>query len=285
MNTTQPVRTIHIHLVSDSTGETVCSVARAVLSQFEGVEAEEHVWPLIRTVGQVDKVLEAIAEKQGIVMYTIISDELKARLKLGCQKIGLPCIPVLSRVIAELSAYLGMKVSNQPGRQHELDEEYFSRVEAVNYTLAHDDGQATWDLEDADIVLVGVSRTSKSPTCMYLAHRGYRAANVPFVSGCPLPPNLEYLKNPIIVGLSLSPERLVQIRRSRLLSMKQEIETNYVDIEAVKAEITEAKRLFNKHGWPVIDATRRSVEEIAATIIQWYQERRDKLAEKQRREL
>lgn len=270
------MRRVHIHLVSDSTGETVCSVARAVLSQFEGVEAEEHVWPLVRTSSQVDKVLDAIKDNPGVVMYTIISDELKVRLKLGCQGLGVPCIPVLSRVTAEVSAYLGMKVSNLPGRQHELDEDYFSRVEAVNYTMTHDDGQSAWDLEDADIVLVGVSRTSKSPTCMYLAHRGYRAANVPFVSGCPLPPTLFELKNPMVVGLTLSPDRLVQIRKSRLLSIKQEMETPYVDIEAVKEEITEAKRLFAKHHWPVIDATRRSIEEIAATIIQWHQERKEK---------
>ena len=266
------MKNIPVYLVSDSTGETVCSVSRAALAQFEGIESEEHVWSLVRTSGQIDKILETIKETPGIVMYTLVGRELSAQLKLGCTKIDVPCIPVLSRVMLELSNYLGMKGSKLPGRQHELDDEYFSRVEAVNYTIAHDDGQSTWDLDDADIVVVGVSRTSKSPTCMYLAHRGYRAANIPFVSGCPLPPGLEDLKNPFVVGLTLSPERLVEIRKNRLLSLTEDTETDYVDIESVKSEITEARRLFSKNGWPVINATRRSVEETAATIIQWYQE-------------
>lgn len=270
----------HIHLVSDSTGETVCSVARAAMAQFDKIEAEEHVWALIRTRGQVEKVLEAIREQPGAVLFTLVEKQLREMLERGCREIGVPCIPVLSRVVSDLSVYFGMQVSNHPGRQHELDDEYFSRVEAVNFTISHDDGQSTWDLEEADIVLVGVSRTSKSPTCVYLAHRGYRAANVPFVSGCPLPPTLETTKKPLIVGLTVSPDRLVQIRKNRLLSLKEETDTSYVDKDAVSEEIAEARRLFSKHGWPVLDVTRRSIEETAATIIQYYQERKAKLAKK-----
>lgn len=272
------MKTIHVHLVSDSTGETVSSVARAVLAQFDGVEAEEHVWPLIRSKSQIEKVLQSIREHPGVVLYTLVEKELRLQLKKECQDLGVPCIPVLDRVITEISSYLGVRASPHPGKQHELDEEYFSRVEAVNFTLTHDDGQSTWDLEEADIIVVGVSRTSKSPTCMYLAHRGYRAANIPFVSGCPLPPNLEGMQGPLIVGLTVSPETLVQIRKNRLLSINESRQTDYTDMEAVKEEMAEAKRLFSRNGWPVIDATRRSVEETAATIIQWYQEQKEKKA-------
>lgn len=265
------MKQFHLHLVSDSTGETVCSVARAAIVQFEGIDAEEHVWSLIRTRTQVERVLAGIEDHPGVVMYTIVEKELRDLLTNACAKLNVPCIPVLSRVIADLSAYLNMNISPQPGRQYELDENYFSRVEAINFTLAHDDGQSTRDVDEADIILVGVSRTSKSPTCVYLAYRGYRAANIPFVINCPLPANLFTMKKPLIVGLTLSSERLVQIRKNRLLALHEEKETDYVDIDAVKEEIAIARRLFLKHGWPVIDVTRRSVEETAATIIQYYQ--------------
>lgn len=270
------MKSTHIHLVSDSTAETVSSVARAVLAQFDGFEPEEHVWPLIRSKGQMEKVLSSIKENPGVVLYTLVNKELRRELKKTCQDLGIPCIHVLDRVITEVSSFLGVRASPLPGKQHELDDEYFSRVEAVNFTLTHDDGQSTWDLEEADIVIIGVSRTSKSPTCMYLAHRGYRAANIPFVSGCPLPPNLEEMNGPFVVGLTLSPETLVQIRKNRLLSINESRDTHYTDIDAVKAEMAEAKRLFARNNWPVIDATRRSVEETAATIIQWYQEEKEK---------
>ena len=270
------MKEFHLHLVSDSTGETVSSIARAVCAQFEDVEPHEHVWPLVRTKGQLEKVLAGIDAHPGVVMYTLVDKNLRDVLKAECLKRSLPCMPVLAQVIAELSAYLGIESSSLPGRQHELDEKYFSRVDAINFTLAHDDGQASWDLNQADIVVVGVSRTSKSPTCVYLANRGFKAANVPFVGGCPLPPELETLTKPLIVGLTIAADRLVQIRRTRLQSLKQEEDSNYVDDEAVEAEIRESRRLFQKHGWPVIDVTRRSVEETAATIIQHFHERMEK---------
>lgn len=268
------MKQFHLHLVSDSTGETVCSIARAALVQFEGIDAEEHVWSLIRTKTQMERVLLALEENPGIVMYTIVEKHLRDMLVNGCARLNIPCIPVLSRVIADLSAYLNMNINPQPGRQYELDANYFSRVEAINFTLAHDDGQSTRDVDEADIILVGVSRTSKSPTCVYLAYRGYKAANIPFVVNCPLPPNISTMKNPLIVGLTLSTERLVQIRKNRLLALHEEKETDYVDIDAVKEEILIARRFFSKNGWPVIDVTRRSVEETAATIIQYYQKRK-----------
>lgn len=261
----------HLHLISDSTGETVSSVARAAVAQFEGIDAQEHVWSLIRTPAQLDKVIAAIAEAPGIVMYTLVNQTLSDKIKQFCHQHNLPCIPVLSRVVLEMRAYLGVEISAEPGRQHVLNEDYFSRVEAIDYTLAHDDGQAAWDLEEADIVVVGVSRTSKSPTCIYLANRGYKAANIPYVAEIPLPETLFSLKRPLVVGLVISPERLREIRQSRLKSLKQENDnTNYVDEERILAEITAAKRLFQKHRWPTIDVTRRSVEETAATILTLY---------------
>lgn len=270
------MKEFHLHLVSDSTGETVGSVARAAIVQFDDVEAHEHTWPLVRTRGQLDKVLAGIEAHPGIVMYTLVDKGLRDILKAECLKRSLPCIPVLAPVLAELTTYLGMESSSLPGRQHELDDKYFSRVEAINYTLAHDDGQAAWDLNEADIILIGVSRTSKSPTCVYLANRGFKTANIPFVKAELLPPDLELLKKPLIVGLTISADRLVQIRKTRLQSLKQEEDTNYVDRENVEEEIKESRRFFAKHKWPVIDVTRRSVEETAANIIQQFQERMEK---------
>lgn len=267
----------HLHLVSDSTGETVSSVARAAIAQFEGVEIEEHSWSLVRTKGQVDKALEGIRRKPGFVMYTMADKTLRRYFKDGCAKINVPCTSVLSKTIYDLSGFLDMKATTkQPGKQHELDEEYFSRVEAINFALAHDDGQSVWDLEEAEIVLVGVSRTSKSPTSMYLAFRGYRASNVPYVPNVPLPEIIFRLKKPLIVGLTISPEVLLQIRRNRLLSINSTDETSYTDLEVIKEELLEARKLFTKYNWPVIDVTRRSVEETSANIIQHFQEKRDR---------
>ena len=217
--------------MSDSTGETVGSVARAPPVQFDDVEPEEFSWTLVRTKPQMEKVIEGIRENPGAVMYTLVDNSLRDMLKMECAKRGLPCIAVISTVVAELSAYLGLETHALPGKQHAMDEDYFSRVDAISYALAHDDGQAHWELEEADIVLVGVSRTSKSPTCVYLAYKGYKTANIPFVTGCPLPPNLGELKKPLVVGLTIGPERLQQIRKTRLQSIAQigAGVTNYVD--------------------------------------------------------
>lgn len=265
---------LQLHLVSDSTGETVSSVSRAALAQFEGIDIEEHVWSLVRTKSQMEKVLAGIVEHPGVIMYTLVDQPLANLLVAECRRRKLPCISVLAGVVTELKAYLGMETHALPGKQHMMNEEYFSRVEAINYALAHDDGQGQWELDGADIILVGVSRTSKSPTCMYLAYRGFKTANVPFVLGCPLPEGLEVLKDPLIVGLTISPERLLAIRKTRLQSLKQE-DSNYVDMDMLQQEIAESRKLFAKHRWPVIDVTRRSVEETAATIIQQFQKHRE----------
>ncbi len=264
---------INLHLISDSTGETLSSVARAVLSQFENIESKDFIWPLIRTKQQIEKIKESITQNPGIVMYTILQSEIIDSLKLHCKQLQIPCVSVLSHIISTFSNYLEMDISNVVGRQHLLDEEYFSRVEAINYTMSHDDGQANWDLYEADIVIIGVSRTSKSPTCVYLSCRGYKAANIPFVSSETMPDTIFDLKKPLIVGLIINPEKLIQIRQSRLLSIGQDGSTEYIDLESVKKEVAESRKLFAKLNCPIIDVTKKSVEETSARIIQLLQEK------------
>lgn len=266
---------INLHLISDSTGETLSSVARAVLSQFENVGSNDFYWPLIRNKSQLEKVLDSIEQNPGIVLYTILQDDLIEILKNHCYSLQIPCIPVLSRIIAEFSNYLGMNINQVIGRQHLLGEEYFSRVEAINYTLTHDDGQSAWDLYDADIVIIGVSRTSKSPTSIYLSFRGYKTANIPFVTMNTIPDNIYDLKKPLIIGLTVNPEKLVQIRQSRLASIGQDTKTDYIDIESIKSEIAESRKLFAKLNCPIIDVTKKSVEETAARIIQLLQDKKN----------
>lgn len=272
------MKKFNLHLVSDSTGETVGSVARAALVQFEDVDAEEFSWTLVRSKTQMEKVIAEIIENPGAVMYTLVDATLRDMLKMECVKRGLPCIEVLAGVVSELSSYLGVESHAQTGKQYELNEEYFTRMDAINYALAHDDGQGHWEMDQADIIILGVSRTSKSPTCMYLAYKGFKAANIPLVLDCPLPPTLETLKKPLIIGLTINPDRLQQIRKSRLQSLSHDSETNYIDMEYMQKEIAEARKLYSKNRWPVIDVTKRSVEETAATIVQYLRKHQEKLA-------
>ncbi len=265
-----PARVVHIHLVSDATGETIYRVARACLVQFAGVEAHEHVWSLVRSRSHLEKVVDGIAAHPGPVMFTLVEDSLRAALQDGCRRLQVPLIPVLDPVIGALGSYLGMPSGAVPGKQHSLDAEYFSRIDAMTFAMTHDDGQSTWNLEEADIILVGVSRTSKTPTCMYLANRGVKAANIPMVPGVALPPELFTVRRPFVVGLTNDPNRLVQIRSNRLSQLAHDDETDYTDLEAVKKEVVAARRLFAEKGWPVIDVTRRSIEETAAAILQHY---------------
>lgn len=259
----------HLHLVSDATGETINSVARACLAQFEDdVEPIEHHWSLIRTGRQMAKVLDGIRDTPGLVLFTLVNEELRIALQEGCRKLQVTCIPVLDPVIGALAAFLGRQSRGLPGRQHELDAEYFARIDAMSFALAHDDGQSSWDYNDADVILVGVSRTSKTPTCIYLANRGIKAANVPIVPDCPVPPELMTAKRPLIIGLTKDPNQLIQVRRHRLRLLSQDEETDYVDPERVKKEVLQARRLCGEHGWPIIDVSRRSIEETAATILQ-----------------
>lgn len=261
------MKQFHLHLVSDATGETINSVARACVIQFDDVRPVEHFWNLVRTDRQLDMVLEGVQENRGLVMFTLVDEKLRRRLQDFCREVQVPCIPVLDPLINALAAFLGVESQRQPGRQHALDAEYFGRMDAMDFALAHDDGQSSWDLHEADVILMGVSRTSKTPTCIYLANRGIKAANIPIVPGCPLPPEIEKLTRPLVVGLTKDPDRLVQIRRNRLKLLNQNESSTYVDPEVVRAEVTDARRMFTRRGWPVIDVSRRSIEETAAEIM------------------
>jgi regulator of PEP synthase PpsR (kinase-PPPase family) len=264
----------HLHLVSDSTGETINSVARACLVQFEGVEAEEHIWTLVRTDRQLTNVLQGIEGKPGLVLFTMVNEKLRRRLQEECRRLEVSCIPVLDPVVGALAGFLGREAKGRPGRQHELDAEYFSRIDAMSFALAHDDGQSSADYDEADIILVGVSRTSKTPTCIYLANRGIKAANFPVVPGAPLPSELTNNHRPLIVGLTKDPAQLVQVRRHRLKMIAQDENTDYVDPEMVRAEVLACRRLCTKNGWPVVDVSRRSIEETAAAVIQMLERHR-----------
>ncbi len=272
------VKTFHLHLVSDSTGETVGLVARACLAQFDAIEVTEHLWTMIRSEDQIEEIISGIKKNPGFVLYTIVNNETRDILEDGCRKLQVPCIAVLDPVIAELGAHLDAEVHPQPGRQHVMDAEYFSRIEAMHFVLSHDDGQSTWDLDQADVVLVGVSRTSKTPTSIYLANRGIKTANIPIVPGCALPDELFSAAGPLIVGLTKDPKRLVEIRRQRLRLLDQDEETDYVDLDKVSTEINDARRLFTKYDWPVINVSRKSIEETAATVLQLYSRRKEQLS-------
>jgi regulator of PEP synthase PpsR (kinase-PPPase family) len=265
----------HLHLVSDATGETLITVARAAAAQYSSVSPVEHMYPLVRTHKQLDRVLTDIESSPGIVLYTLLDHELAQRLEETCRTQGLPCMSILGPVLALFQAYLGGASKPRVGAQHTLNAEYFKRIDALNYTMLHDDGQHTDDLEQADVVLVGVSRTSKTPTSIYLANRGVKTANVPLVPGVPVPPKLETLAQPLVIGLTASPERIVQIRQNRLLGLRAEHEADqYVDRQAVAAEIASARKLCGRHNWPLIDVTRRSIEETAAEVMALLADRR-----------
>ncbi len=266
---------LHLHLLSDSTGETLENIAKAALAQFDGVETVRHFWPMVRSESHMDRVMTDIAQNPGLVVYTIVNIEHRARLETHCRALGLPMVAALDPITKALSELLGQKAKARPGSQHILDDAYFARVDAIHYTIAHDDGVGEANWEAADIVLAGVSRTSKTPTSIYLANRGFKTANVPLVLESPPPDILFRLRKPLIVGLITSADRLIQIRRNRLLSLNQSPETAYVDQEAVSREIAFARRMFADNGWPVIDMTRRSIEEAAAAIITLFNERKD----------
>ena len=267
------MRRFHLHLVSDATGETCITIARAAAAQFQGVEAVEHLWSLVRTESQLRGVLAHVEAEPGVVMFTLVDPQLQALLHEECRRIEVPCIPLLDTAITALSGFLGIESRNQPGSQHVMDEAYLKRIEAMNYALAHDDGHSPTSLREADIVLVGVSRTSKTPTCFYLANRGLKAANVPVVPGSPLPPELAAPQGVLVVGLTCHPEQLIDIRRSRMRMIGDIGETAYVDPLQVEEEVRQARRLYAEAGWPVIDVTHRSIEETAAAILQLHDRR------------
>ncbi|HWX48024.1 MAG TPA: pyruvate, water dikinase regulatory protein [Roseomonas sp.] len=264
-------RPFNLHLVSDSTGETLNSIMRATLARFPDPQVVHHRWSLVRSHLQLEQVLEGIKAEPGPVMFTLVDRSLRHALEEVCQQIGVPCLSVLDPVMDLLQAQLGQQAREKRAAQYVLDADYFRRIDAMHYVLAHDDGQGIAGIEEADCVLVGVSRSSKTPTCFYLANRGIKAANVPIVPTSPLPVELENPPCPVI-GLTIDTSALIDIRRHRLKiigngGVRQDA-NDYVDFEAVKAEIQAARRLCTSHGWPVIDVTRRSIEETAATVLQ-----------------
>lgn len=265
-------KSFHIHLVSDATGETLNSVAKAACVQFQDFKAIEHIYALVRSQRQLHRVLKLIETHPGVVLYTMMNEDLRKELETWCRELNMPAIAILDPVLNILRGFLGTEASHKTGGQHGMDAAYFRRIDAMNFSLAHDDGQNFEGLEQADIILVGVSRTSKTPTALYLANRGIRAANIPIVHNQPLPANIGNLTRPLIVGLTASPERLVQIRRNRLLSLKETTETDYINVDAVRDEIIYARKLIAKYGWELIDVSRRSIEETAAAILNLYQE-------------
>ena len=260
----------HLHLVSDATGETLIAVSRAAAAQYQGVSSIEHVYPLVRNQAQLEKAIAEITAAPGIVLFTLVDPDLTSQLQGACERASCPCLSVLEPILGLFESYLGTASTPRPGAQHMLNADYFKRIDALNFTMMHDDGQMPEHLDDADVVLLGVSRTSKTPTSIYLANRGIKTANIPIVPNVPLPAALDQVRKPLIVGLLASPDRIVQIRQNRLLALNADHDTPYVDRSSVADEVAESRRLYESRRWPTIDVSRRSIEETAAAIIDLY---------------
>ena len=265
----KPQSFFHLHLISDATGETLIAAGRAASAQYKDARAIEHIYPLIRTEKQISRVFEDIELEPGIVLYTLVDQTLAHMIDQRCAEMGLPCVSVLEPVLTVFQSYLGTPAGRRVGAQHVLDAEYFRRIDALNFTMEHDDGQLPDDIEEADIVLIGISRTSKTPTSIYLANRGIKTANIPIVLGVPMPGSLTEAKRPLIVGLDRhrrarlagAPEPRARRRRPSFDSQ------TYVDRATIAEELSYARQICTRHGWPMIDVTRRSIEETAAAIV------------------
>jgi regulator of PEP synthase PpsR (kinase-PPPase family) len=264
---------IHLHLLSDSTGETLEMMAKAALAQFDDANVIRHFWPMVRSQQHLDRILIEFSNNPGLVLFTLANAEVRQRLEERCRALGLPVVAALDQVTEALEGQLGQEAHAKVGGRHRMDEAYFARVDAIQFTIAHDDGVMWEDWEQADILLAGVSRTSKTPTSIYLANRGFKVANIPLVVESPPPTSLFGLRRPMVVGLTTAPKRLVEIRRNRLLALNEGTETAYVEIDRVEKEVQFARRMFADNGWPVIDVTRRSIEETAAAIIRLFNEK------------
>lgn len=276
-----------IHLVSDATGTTLLGLSRACLAQFEGIEPIQKFWPLVRTSRQLERVIKRIDENPGPVVFTFVNEDMRHRLQDHCDHLGVPCVAVLDPIIHSLSSYLGRHAKGVPGLQHAMDDAYFKRVAAIEFAMRYDDGQSLKGVRDAHVVLVGVSRTSKTPTSIFLARRGIKAANIPLVPGVEVPEEYFSYEKPLYIGLTASPERLQQIRRNRLKTDKADLKTfeenTYLDEEKIAEEVRKARRLFTRHGWPVIDVTKRSIEETAAEVMSLLQAKKDKEYEERKK--
>tara|TARA_Y100001954_G_scaffold131859_1_gene140953 strand:+ start:192 stop:1037 length:846 start_codon:yes stop_codon:yes gene_type:complete len=260
--------TLTLHLVSDSTGETLKAVSSAAAAQFSELRYQQKIYPMVRTVTQLERVFKNIKDEKGVVFCTLVEEEVREKLEQFCKKEKILYLPVMENIVSFLEEYTGFEAINKPGGQHILNDDYFKRIEAINYTLEHDDGQGQLNLENADVIVVGVSRTSKTPTCIYLANQGIKAANYPLVPHVGISEELENVKNTQVVALITSAHTLVEIRRKRSIELGlNNTDNDYIDIHKVEEEITTAKRIFANKGWPVIDITRRSVEETASAIM------------------
>ena len=263
------VKSCNVYMISDSSGETTSVVLRAIESQLAGVKLNDFLYPLIKTNEQIDDIVQLAKENNGVILCTISDERLFKYLYSECRKYEIVCIEILWRIIKEMANFFQANIL-RGARPTFDDEAYFQRIEAINYTLQHDDGQSLFTIKNADIILVGVSRSSKSPTSVYLANRGYKVANIPFVSGIVFPEELIELNHKFIVGLSINPDRLLSVRKERMRNLHIDMRSNYVDIEGIIAENEEASKIFTRNKWPVIDVTERSIEEISAMIIQYY---------------
>ncbi|MFY0612366.1 MAG: kinase/pyrophosphorylase [Hyphomicrobiaceae bacterium] len=269
----------HLHLVSDSTGETLTTIAKAASVQYPQIKAIEHVYPLVRTQRQLDRVLQEVESAPGIVLYTVVNADLVVELERKCRELQVPALHVLEPIMKVFESYLGAPQTPIVAGQHILDADYFKRIDALNFTMTHDDGRLPDDLSHADIIILGISRTSKTPTSIYLAQRGFKTTNLPIVPGVPLPPSLTDMHSAFVVGLVASPDRIAEIRRNRVRFLTTGNLDNYVDREQIAQEVTHSRRLCSKNGWPVIDVTRRSIEETAATVIKLYHDREARSSE------
>jgi len=266
-------KTLVLHLVSHASGELIEMLARNAVAQLEGVHVERRLWKRVRRMGQLPEILAAVADSPGFVLHSISDTDIREAIESACVRLGVPCQFALEPLIGQLAEYSSAPVQVHTSSGSAFDEDYYVRVEAMKYTLAHDDGVASDDLTDADVIILGVSRATKTPTCMYLASRGIKAANVPLVPGIPIPAALVSPKAPLVVGLIVDPARLSLIRSARLTSLNQHENTAYADFDALRRELLAARRLFILHGWPIIDVTNRSIEQTSAMIIEMLEAR------------
>jgi regulator of PEP synthase PpsR (kinase-PPPase family) len=274
----------HLHLISDATGETLTTMAKAAAVQYAQVRPIEHVHPLVRTPRQLERVLNEVEKSPGIVLFTIVKKELIQQIEKRCRELKVPSLHVLEPIMKVFEAYLGAPQVPVVAGQHAVDADYFRRIDALNFSMAHDDGQLPQDLNAADIIILGISRTSKTPTSIYLAQRGYKTANLPLVPGIALPQALTQPHRAFVVGLVASADRIAEIRRNRVQIMADRNLNEYVDRSEIANELAFSRRLCARHNWPIIDVTRRSIEETAATIIRLLHDRDDALEASRQRQ-
>jgi regulator of PEP synthase PpsR (kinase-PPPase family) len=266
-------KTIVFYLISHASGELVEMLARNAVTQLEGVEVKRRLWKMVRRLDQVPEILGVLATAPGYVLHSISHSDVRAAIEEGCRRLGMPCQFALEPLLGQLAEYSGAAIKSHTSSGDAFDEDYFRRVEAMKYTLAHDDGIGSEDLDGADVIVVGVSRATKTPTCMYLASRGIKAANVPLVPGAPPPVALLRASGPLVVGLTVDPARLAVVRAARLSALNDEANTDYADYDILRKEVLEARRLFIRRGWPIIDASHRSIEQTASMIIDMLRKR------------